>query len=206
MNQPREDYCLNDGSTVEYFGAGDSRLYLNFISEQPLSVATLLRRIVDEVGWIQVQHKQLDIPRLVAIQGTIYENLYYPVYRLPADNQPALKPWTENVYNIKSNIEKYLGCEMNHCLIQYYRSSRDYISEHNDKTLDICKGSVIVNYSVGATRSLSLISKNTSCPERTQIIPLHHNSLFVLGLNTNREYKHSIEPDHRPNDMNNTDE
>lgn len=98
---------------------------------------------------------------------------------------------------------------INHVLIQHYRHGNDYISEHSDKTLDIARGSKIVNVSVGAQRTMVLRTKRdalahqgpTSEEEKAkrsvQRIPLPHNSMFVLGLETNAKWLHGIRQDKR---------
>lgn len=79
---------------------------------------------------------------------------------------------------------------------QYYRSGNDYISEHADKTIDVERGSMIVNLSLGASRVMVLRSKNKGESE-DQKITLPHNSVFVLGWDTNREWRHSVKQDKR---------
>jgi len=110
---------------------------------------------------------------------------------------------------------------INHVLIQHYRDGNDYISEHSDKTLDIARGSKIVNVSLGAQRTMILRMKKdppqqphseesrlkssevASTPEEPgtrrdmQRIPMPHNSMFVLGLETNKKWLHGIRQDKR---------
>jgi alkylated DNA repair dioxygenase AlkB len=99
---------------------------------------------------------------------------------------------------IKNIIEEQLNQTFNHCLLQWYRSGRDFIGEHSDKTLDISKDSVVVNISLGATRTMILKSKEKLSKDNdklsngklnksminkaTQKISLPHNSMFVLGI------------------------
>lgn len=115
---------------------------------------------------------------------------------------------------------------MNHVLIQHYRTGADYISDHSDKTIDINRHSFIVNVSLGAQRVMTLRQKkdqhareqerqagstptsststdstshHTQPPPRlTQRIPLPDNSLFILGLETNKKWLHGISTDKRP--------
>ena len=123
---------------------------------------------------------------------------------------------------------------MNHVLIQHYRTGADYISEHSDKTIDVVRGSKIVNVSLGAQRFMTLRTKKdalanphvdldatlpddlqthgqpgtgagTGTPESekaarrdTQRVALPHNSMFVMGLDTNAKWLHSIRTDKRP--------
>jgi hypothetical protein len=100
---------------------------------------------------------------------------------------------------------------VNHVLIQYYRSGKDYISDHSDKTIDVVKGSSIVNVSLGAQRVMTLRMKKdklsvsdtigsggAGAPRPAQRIPLPHNSMFVMGLETNAKWLHGINHDNRP--------
>ncbi len=82
-----------------------------------------------------------------------------PVYRHPADECPALVPFTPTVVQIKDEVEKVLGHPLNHVLIQLYRDGNDYISEHSDKTLDIVPRSFICNVSLGAERTMVFRTK-----------------------------------------------
>jgi hypothetical protein len=106
---------------------------------------------------------------------------------------------------------------VNHVLIQYYRSGKDYISEHSDKTIDVVRGSNIVNVSLGAQRVMTLRSKRDkhlqdeqgtpiqpqspsaeAPPRNSQRIPLPHGSMFVMGPETNAKWLHGINHDNRP--------
>jgi 2OG-Fe(II) oxygenase superfamily len=105
---------------------------------------------------------------------------------------------------------------VNHVLIQYYRTGKDYISEHSDKTIDVVRGSNIVNVSLGAQRVMTLRSKRDKTPQEeqgtttsqspvaepprrtSQRIPLPHNSMFVMGPETNTKWLHGINHDNRP--------
>ena len=121
-----------------------------------------------------------------------------------------------------------LNHPVNHVLIQLYRSGKDHISEHSDKTVDVVRGSNIVNVSIGAQRVMTLRLKKDKAaltyvdpqgsasspqdsssseiqthnipgvPRPSQRIPLPHNSMFVMGLETNAKWLHGINPDNRP--------
>jgi hypothetical protein len=121
---------------------------------------------------------------------------------------------------IRAHVEKTLQHPVNHVLIQLYRTGADYISEHSDKTVDVVRGSRIVNLSLGARRTMTLRTKKdvaaaagehasldgngegggggAGARRTTQRIPLPHNSLFVMGLATNARWMHSVHTDKRP--------
>ena len=138
----------------------------------------------------------------------------YPIYRHPADESPPLCPFSPTVSKIRTHVERALQHPVNHVLIQLYRSGADYISEHSDKTIDVVRDSRIVNLSLGARRTMTLKTKKDSlqtghdddddgreqqlAQRRTQRVPLPHNSLFVMGLETNARWMHSVHTDKRP--------
>lgn len=135
----------------------------------------------------------------------LFENSF-PIYRHPADESPALCPFSPTVVLIRAHVQQVLDHPVNHVLIQHYRSGADYISEHSDKTIDVVRGSKVVNVSLGAQRVMTLRRKRDGLPNAgqdgvvrpSQRIPLPHNSMFVLGLETNAKWLHAINHDKRP--------
>ncbi len=88
-----------------------------------------------------MNHKGSQVPRLISIQGDIGEDGEQPLYRHPADEQPELVSWTHMAHLCRDLVSDCLGQQpLNHALIQKYRSGRDNIGEHSDKTLDILIG------------------------------------------------------------------
>ena len=147
----------------------------------------------------------------------------FPIYRHPADESPPCLPFSPTVERIRQRVEDLLHEPVNHVLIQHYRTGADYISEHSDKTVAVVRGSKIVNVSLGAQRFITLRTKKdalsnpkadldaspgpatptseTSAPgskRGSQRVPLPHNSIFVMGLETNAKWLHSIRTDKRP--------
>jgi alkylated DNA repair dioxygenase AlkB len=181
---------------ADVYGSNDSFLLLDIF---PKDVAdNLFYNLKDEIKWNTMRQKGKRVPREISIQGTItIENNdeYEPLYRHPADEQPELVSWTPTALKIKERIEEVIQQKINHALIQYYKNGKDNIGEHSDKTLDILLGSNIFNYSLGAVRTMTLINKRQLGIRQDFKLP--HNSLFVLGWKTNREWQHSIRPDKR---------
>lgn len=152
-----------------------------------------------EIQFKEMYSQGSPVPRLISIQGIYKETK--PLYRHPADSQPEIEQMTPIVKHICDVLSLKCDQQFNHVLIQLYRDGNDYIGEHADKTLDIKKDTHIVNYSIGATREMRLRKKKTSGEnkERENIkIKLTHNSLFVLGWETNKRWLHSIHQDKRP--------
>ena len=161
-----------------------------------------LEPLLAEVEFAELRHKGGAVPRRVAVQCE--RTTEEPVYRHPVDWEPAQTAFTPRVDALRRAAEAALGATFNHALIQHYRGGADFISEHADKTLDVSRGSVIANLSLGAARTLVLrLKKGSSGPAEKGPRPavrvlLPHNSLFVLGPETNRTMTHEIRKDGRP--------
>lgn len=186
-------------------GEGDSSLMLNVLP--PELCDTAFKQIIDEVDWNVMYHRGGEVPRRVAVEGEISNDGSFPIYRHPADESPPLRRFSPTVATIREHVENVLDHPVNHVLIQHYRSGADYISEHSDKTIDVVRGSKIVNVSLGAQRVMTLRLKRDGVqqtgdsavtPRPSQKIPLPHNSMFVLGLDTNAKWLHAINHDRRP--------
>ncbi|KAI0280333.1 hypothetical protein BC826DRAFT_1094354 [Russula brevipes] len=105
---------------------------------------------------------------------------------------------TPPVSATRTHVERALQYQVNHVLIQLYRTDADYISEHSDKTVDVVRGSRVVSLSLGVRRTMTLRTKKDAAAvgaaatvtdgaarRTTQSVPLPHNSLFAMGLATN---------------------
>ncbi|KAL8948316.1 MAG: hypothetical protein Q9222_005486 [Ikaeria aurantiellina] len=186
-------------------GSGDSSIVYDVLDPDLANGA--FEELKSEIKWQTMSHRSGQVPRLVAVQGEIGKDGGIPIYRHPADESPPLLPFTSCVERIRKQLEQRLKQSFNHALVQLYRDGNDNISEHSDKTLDISRTSTIVNMSIGAQRVMTLRTKkskrtsgtNSPNPSRqTQRIPMPHNSVFVLGPETNMQWLHGVRADKRP--------
>ena len=192
---------------------GDSRIIYDFLPpglhhpsdpSRPLN-DLIFTQLYNEVRWQKMLHQQGEVPRLVCCQGDFGADGSMPIYRHPADHTLPLLHFSPKVQVIRKQAEKLVGHPLNHVLIQLYRTGNDYISEHSDKTLDITKGSSIVNVSFGAQRTMRLRTKKSAktgegekgAQRETQRVAMPHNSMFVLGLKSNEKWLHGIMADKR---------
>lgn len=188
------DYLGPDDSIAE----GDSRIVYNL--DLPTDA---FEKIQKEVNWQKMYHLSGQVPRLVAVQGLIAHDKSFPIYRHPADESPILELFTKTVDAVRICAERIVGHPLNHALIQMYRDGQDNISEHSDKTLDIVRGSSIVNVSLGAQRVMTLRTKKSAPTDgedsrQKQQVPMPHGSMFILGSRSNTRWLHGIRPDKRP--------
>ncbi|PPR04678.1 hypothetical protein CVT24_011895 [Panaeolus cyanescens] len=216
-NRPPRPPVLGVGDRL---GAGDSYIVNDLL---PSDIAdNVFHKLKEEVKWQVMHHRGGEVPRLVAVEGEVGQDGSFPVYRHPADESPPLLPFSPTVSLIREYVQKVVQHPVNHVLIQFYRSGKDYISDHSDKTIDVVRGSNIVNVSMGAQRVMTLKLKkdkhkgsdidaphegeilptqasNVPAPPRpSQKIPLPHNSMLVMGLETNAKWLHGINHDNRP--------
>lgn len=211
----RESWMRSKAETVgpdDHVGSGDSRIIYDALSSSLSRKA--FDQVKDEVGWQTMSHRGGQVPRMVAVQGELEKDGYEPIYRHPADESPSLKSFTPAIEKIRKEVEESLSQPFNHALIQMYRGGLDNISEHSDKTLDITRGSNVVNVSLGAQRAMTLRTKKSKTTHGTdspsarlsQRIKLLHNSIIILGPRTNREWLHGVHADKRPNQEKTPDE
>ncbi|GAM90970.1 hypothetical protein ANO11243_090170 [Dothideomycetidae sp. 11243] len=187
-------------------GSGDSSVQYNLMP--PNEADQIFFSLLHQTRWQRMSHASGEVPRLVCYQGDIDpKDGSLPLYRHPSDVSVFLMGWSPAVLKVRTEAERLVGHPLNHAFIQLYRGGKDYISEHSDKTLDIVPTSSIVNVSFGAQRTMRLRSKKeqqSSSPQTTaakgrvtERIHLPHNSILVMGLKTNAEFLHSIQPDRR---------
>lgn len=184
---------------------GDTIVITNLLP--PNVLCDIFEKLKAEIQWQKMSHQGGEVPRLVAVQGEIGKDGEIPVYRHPADEAPPLRAFSPTVSVIRHYVEQAAGHAVNHCLIQYYRHGKDYISEHSDKTLDIIPDTYIANVSLGAERAMIFRGKrdssdsdstsNAAKPRKTARTNLPHNSMMRMGLVTNMRWMHSIRQDKR---------
>lgn len=199
----------------EKIGEGDSRIVHNFLPQSLRASATpekaleevIFDKLYNEVRWQKMMHAQGEVPRLVSVQGELGADGSMPVYRHPSDQSLPLLHFSPAVLRVRKQVEELVQHPINHVLIQLYRGGQDYISEHSDKTLDIVRGSSIANVSFGAQRTMRLRTKRSatanddaSSVRQTQRVSMPHNSVFVLGPQTNMRWLHGINADKRPSE------
>ena len=177
------------------FCEGDSRIIYDVIPKEiyDLNIISNFLMLRDEVKWHHMNQFGKPIARLVSVQGIVKDGLT-PLYRKPADEQPELVEFTPIIDKIRIYLSKLFDQELNHAFIQLYRDGTDHIGEHADKTLDIKIGSKIINFSIGATRVMTLRPKPKYNKDK-QHVALHNNSVFCIGWDSNKKWLHGVPQD-----------
>ena len=207
--------------SIKFYAHGDCFLINNVFDKH--TADTYFNYLLIRTKWRPMEHKGGKVPRLVSIQHEDYtfkstntcikkSIKCKPIYRHPTDSQPKSEIWSKNnnpiTLKIKNHLSELICLEFNHALVQYYRNAKDYISEHVDKTLDISQNSPIMNVSLGRTRKMKLRNKikQEDGTRKIEHVELKHGSVFVLGLQSNKYWMHSIRADKRMNSLKRKDE
>lgn len=182
------------------FCEGDTKIIYDVVDDTDINFDA----IKNEVEWHQMNQHGKPISRLVSVQGTI-EGELEPLYRKPSDEQPKTVKWTPLINKLRLKLMGIFKQELNHAFIQLYRNGDDYIGDHADKTLDIKKGSKIINYSLGATRTMVLKPKPNYNKTKEKVL-LINNSVISIGWDTNIKWTHGVPQDKRHNKEKRSDE
>jgi alkylated DNA repair dioxygenase AlkB len=177
----------------EGLGEGDSLLIRNILSGSLSERCRDMERLEEEINFQEFSHKGRTAARKVALQGQyVDDGLDMPLYRTPGDYRQHVTPWTPTISLIRDELSEYFHQDFNHVKMQLYRNGLDYITKHSDKTLDIQRGSAIVNLNLGTTRLFTIQNKLTG---ETQDYEFPHNTVVVLGWKTNMNWTHCVNKD-----------
>lgn len=168
----------------------DSTLIQNFITEK------LYNAINEEVMFVprnqllfSIYGRVSQLPRDKAFHGEVEADGTTPLYRYGGDNYPVVNEWTASLRRIRDELEEKTGYSNNHVVVNRYLTGRDHISFHHDKIRDFVENAPVCTVSFGGSRILRLRHVIT---QETHDFRLRNGSLFILGPETNRLYKHCI--------------
>ncbi len=100
-------------------------------------------------------------------------------------------PWTNELLQLKTLVEKRTGEQCNSCLLNLYHDGSEGMAWHSDGEKDLKKNGAIGSLSLGAERTFSLKHKATK--EIVSLI-LEHGSLLVMKGTTQTYWQHRLPP------------
>jgi len=104
-------------------------------------------------------------------------------------------PWTEELLQIRQQIEQATEVLFNSVLLNYYRDGRDSMGFHADDEPELGQNPVVASVSLGAARRFVL--KHNRTGEKHEIL-LEHGSLLVMGGSCQHFWKHAIPKTAKP--------
>lgn len=179
---PKTDKVQNllpyDG-TVNYYGKLLSTPEADFY----------LTRLLETVAWRHdealIFGKRIITKRKVAWYG---ERPFAYTY---SNTTKYALPWTKELRDLKTFIEKETGETFNSCLLNLYHSGEEGMAWHSDAEKDLRKNGAIGSLSLGAERKFAFRHKQTK--EKAELL-LEHGSLLVMKGTTQTNWLHRLPP------------
>lgn len=100
-------------------------------------------------------------------------------------------PWTKELLELKTWIEKETGERFNSCLLNLYHNGDEGMAWHSDGETDLKKDSAIGSLSFGAERKFAFKHKQTK--QKVELL-LEHGSLLVMKDTTQTHWLHRLPP------------
>ncbi|UAY52864.1 alpha-ketoglutarate-dependent dioxygenase AlkB family protein [Ferruginibacter albus] len=124
--------------------------------------------LLHTIPWQQNQRKMydkvVDDPRLTAWYG-----------------KKAFNQWTDELLEIKEEVEIVSGSRFNNVLLNYYRDGNDSVSWHSDKKPEGGTNTPIASVSFGETRAFQIRHKFNK-DLKPMSIPLTHGSFLLMAV------------------------
>lgn len=100
-------------------------------------------------------------------------------------------PWTKELLELKSLIEKETGETYNSCLLNLYHNGDEGMAWHSDGETDLKKDGTIGSLSFGAERKFAFKHKENK--QKVELL-LEHGSLLVMKDTTQTHWLHRLPP------------
>lgn len=100
-------------------------------------------------------------------------------------------PWTIELLELKTIIEKETGETFNSCLLNLYHDGEEGMAWHSDGERDLKRDGAIGSLSFGAERKFVFKHKQTK--EKVELV-LEHGSLLVMKDTTQTHWLHRLPP------------
>ncbi|MCP9749419.1 alpha-ketoglutarate-dependent dioxygenase AlkB [Ferruginibacter sp. HRS2-29] len=98
-------------------------------------------------------------------------------------------PWTKELLELKTMVEKLTGIKYNSCLLNLYHDGDEGMAWHSDDEKALGKNSSIASWSFGAERRFAFKHKKSA--EKVSLI-LEHGSLLVMKDTTQTFWLHRL--------------
>jgi len=98
-------------------------------------------------------------------------------------------PWTKELLELKTMVEKLTGTKYNSCLLNLYHDGDEGMAWHSDDEKALGKNSSIASWSFGAERKFAFKHKKSG--EKVSLV-LEHGSLLVMKDTTQTFWLHRL--------------
>lgn len=175
----RQKNWLPYGGTVNYYGKllskGQADLYLE--------------RLLETIEWRNDEAIIFGRKIITRRKAAWYGEKPYG-YTYSKTTKFAL-PWSKELLELKTLIEKETGESFNSCLLNLYHTGEEGMAWHSDRETDLKKDGAIGSLSFGAERKFAFKHKQTK--EKIELF-LEHGSLLVMKDTTQTHWLHRLPP------------
>jgi alkylated DNA repair dioxygenase AlkB len=127
------------------------------------------------------------IPRLTCWMGDPGCNYTYSGVR------NAIEPWTQDVQQLREQVEAAAGCRFNSLLLNLYRTGTDKLDWHADDERELDPTQPIASLSLGAARCFQLRPRNPETNTASPIsLELGHGDLLFMDPPTQEHWLHKV--------------
>lgn len=158
----------------DFFNAEEARFYFEKLQQE-------IPWKQDRIKLFGKEHLQ---PRLSAFFAEKDLNYAYSGLKLNPEE------FSEEILQIKKNVEIFSGLIFNSCLANLYRDGQDSMGWHSDDEKELGKNPVIASVSFGAERIFHL--KHKTDKDLKKRILLKHGSLLLMEEETQHHWKHQL--------------
>lgn len=127
--------------------------------------------------------REIMFPRLTAWYGDSDKPYSFSGIKLDPN------PWSQELLEVKSDIEPLSEVEFNSVLLNKYRDGNDSISWHTDAEKELGQNPIIASVNFGAERTFQL--RNIESRERIDIT-LKHGSLLIMKGELQHFWQHQV--------------
>jgi alkylated DNA repair dioxygenase AlkB len=147
------------------------------------------KKLLNEIDWQHDQARIFGKTYITKRKVAWYADHPFP-YRYSGATKIAL-PWTPELIELKTRVEKASGEIFNSCLLNLYHSGAEGMAWHSDGEKELKENGAIASLSFGAERKFSFKHKQT---KKRIDIWLEHGSLLMMQGETQRHWLHRLPP------------
>ncbi len=146
-----------------------------------------MTKLFETIQWKNDEAKLFGKHFITKRKAAWYGDKEYP-YTYSNTTKHAL-PWTKELLEIKSLVEKTTKIKFNSCLLNLYHDGNEGMAWHSDDEKALARESGIASVSFGATRKFSFKHKGN---KTTVDIILEPGSLLLMTGNTQTNWWHKL--------------
>ena len=180
----RANGCMDERPSIDYVPG--------FL--KPEEATHLLDTFIKDLSWHQprvfIYGRWVDSPRLAAWYGDSGATYRYSGMM----NDPL--PWTDELLQLRSKVEKFCGHYFNSVLANLYRDGADSMGWHSDDEKELGPRPVIASISLGSARRFLLRHRKKKSASHEWL--LEHGSLLVMREGVQSQWRHSVPKTAKP--------